>query len=63
MRLLVDMNLPPALADLLTHKGIESEHWCRIGAPDAKDAEIILYAREQNYTIDTKGVRLRLLPL
>jgi len=53
MRLLVDMNLPPELATALTAMGIESVHWYGIGAPDAKDSEIMSYAIAQNYTVLT----------
>jgi len=51
MKLLVDMNLPPLLADTLTEMGIESEHWYRVGAPDAKDSEIMTYAIEHDYSV------------
>ena len=44
MKLLVDMNLPPKFADMLTEKGIDAVHWHEIGAPDAKDVEILTYA-------------------
>ena len=35
MKVLLDMNLPPKLAELLTDRGIESVHWFSIGAPNA----------------------------
>ena len=53
MKLLIDMNLPPRLASLITGKGIESTHWYTIGAPDATDTEIMSYARENNYIVLT----------
>ena len=53
MNLLVDMNLPPKFADLLVTEGIKSEHWYRIGAPDAKDSEIMGFALQHNYTVVT----------
>ena len=53
MKLLVDMNLPPKVAFLLTESGHESVHWYYIGAPDAKDSEIMAYAREKDYTVLT----------
>ena len=46
MKLLIDMNLPPELAKQLTAAGIESVHWFFVGAPDAKDEEILFYARD-----------------
>ena len=40
MKVLIDMNLSPMLADILSANGVAAEHWSRIGAPNAKDAEI-----------------------
>ena len=53
MKLLVDMNLPIKFADLLVGEGIESEHWYRVGALDARDSEIMSYALEHNYIVVT----------
>jgi predicted nuclease of predicted toxin-antitoxin system len=53
MKILLDMNLPLKLADLLTEKGVEAAHWFKIGAPNAKDSEIMEYARDYNYIIVT----------
>ena len=53
MKLLVDMNLPIKFADMLVGEGILSEHWYRVGAPDAKDSDIMMYALEQNYIVVT----------
>lgn len=47
------MNLSPKLATMLIKKGIESKHWYYIGIPDAKDAEIMDYARREGYTVLT----------
>ena len=44
MKLLVDMNLPPKFAVMLSKNGIDAVHWYKIGAPDAKDFEILTYA-------------------
>ena len=51
MKLLVDMNLPPKFADMLVADGIESEHWYRVGAPDAIDAEIMRYALQHDFVV------------
>ena len=53
MKLLLDMNLPPRLAESLTSKGISAKHWYFIGASDAPDVEIIAYAKEHDYTVLT----------
>ncbi|MCL2378517.1 MAG: DUF5615 family PIN-like protein [Defluviitaleaceae bacterium] len=53
MKILVDMNLSPMLATLLNHKGIESKHWYYVGIPNAKDAEIMDYARREGYAVLT----------
>jgi len=53
MRVLIDMNLSPILANMLTAMGIESVHWYGIGAPDAKDTEIMEYAKKHDYVVLT----------
>jgi len=53
MRVLVDMNLSPRLATLLVQKGIESKHWYYVGAPNAKDSEIMAYAHLEGYSVLT----------
>jgi len=51
MKVLLDMNLPITLAVLLKGKGVDSTHWFNIGAPDAKDTEIMKYARDNDYIV------------
>lgn len=53
MKLLVDMNLSPAWSAMLRAAGWESEHWSRIGAAQASDAEIMAYASEHGYAVLT----------
>jgi len=53
MKLLVDMNLPIKFADMLVGESISSEHWYRVGAPDARDSEIMSYALEHDYIVVT----------
>ena len=53
MKLLLDMNLPPKLADILADKGISSVHWYAIGAPDASDEEIMSYAKDNDNVVVT----------
>jgi predicted nuclease of predicted toxin-antitoxin system len=53
MRLLIDMNLSPKLADILVEKGMEASHWYQKGAYDAPDSEIMSYARENDYVVLT----------
>jgi len=45
MKVLLDMNIPLKYAALLAKRGIEALRWSDIGAPDAKDAELMTYAR------------------
>ncbi|MDR3316336.1 MAG: DUF5615 family PIN-like protein [Coriobacteriales bacterium] len=40
MKVLVDMNLPPHFAVLLTELGIKSVHWSSVGESDAPDEEL-----------------------
>ena len=53
MKLLVDMNLSPKLADLLAHSNITSTHWSTVGKMTATDPEIINYALQNDYIIVT----------
>jgi len=53
MKILVDMNLPPKIAGLLTTQGMVATHWQSIGAPNAKDTELMSYAYQHNYTVLT----------
>ena len=53
MKILVDMNLSPKIAEMFAEKGIASEHRYRLGAHDAKDIEIVGYARQNGYIILT----------
>ena len=53
MKILIDMNLSPILAKMLNDMGIESVHWYKIGTPDAKDTEIMAYAKEHDYIVLT----------
>ena len=53
MKLLLDMNLPPKLANILVNSGIPSVHWCEIGAQDATDEEIMSYANDNDHVVVT----------
>jgi len=56
MKLLIDMNLPPILAERLAEAGIEAIHWFSIGAHDAKDEEILSYARDNDLVLVTSDL-------
>jgi len=56
MKLLIDMNLSPRLADLLTHAGHEVVYWGTIGKPNAEDSEILTWAKESGYVILTNDL-------
>jgi len=53
MKLLVDMNLSPRWVDLLAAAGIGAAHWSTLGAANAPDAEIMAYARTNDYVVLT----------
>lgn len=44
MKLLIDMNLSPRWANLLTEAGIKAVHWSAIGAANSPDVEIVAFA-------------------
>jgi predicted nuclease of predicted toxin-antitoxin system len=53
MKLLVDMNLSPLWADILSNAGWEAVHWAQTGPADASDEEITAFARRNGYAIFT----------
>jgi predicted nuclease of predicted toxin-antitoxin system len=53
MRLLVDMNLSPRWAKLLTDAGIEAAHWSALGKPNARDIDIMDFVRANSYVVLT----------
>ncbi len=53
MKLLLDMNLSPRWGVLLAAAGLDSVHWSLLGAPDATDAEIMMFAAANDYVVLT----------
>ena len=53
MKVLVDMNLSPRLAALLSDAGFEALHWSLVGQPTASDAEIMVHAKFHNFVVLT----------
>ena len=53
MKILIDMNIPLAYTVLLEKRGIESIRWSDVGLPNASDAEIMSYARENDMIVLT----------
>jgi len=53
MKLLIDMNFSPRLADLLTEAGHHAVYWRAIGRPEAEDIEILNWAKKNGYILLT----------
>jgi len=53
MKLLLDMNVPLKYSTLLASKGIDSIRWSDVGSPNAKDVEIMSYARDNDLIVLT----------
>lgn len=53
MKLLVDMNLSPAWVEFLTVSGIEAVHWSSLGAANASDSTILLFASTNGWVVLT----------
>ena len=53
MRFLVDAQLPPALARMLTDHGHHAEHVTDVGPADASDRELWRYALDHEPLIDS----------
>jgi predicted nuclease of predicted toxin-antitoxin system len=54
MRFLIDAQLPPALARMMTALGFVAEHLLDVGLLDADDSQIWNYARQHAAIIITK---------
>jgi predicted nuclease of predicted toxin-antitoxin system len=72
MRFLIDMQLSPALAVWLQHKGNDAKHAYSAGLGRASDEEILEAARKEDrivitakslVVIDKKRIRKRRLPI
>ncbi|MFC1713687.1 DUF5615 family PIN-like protein [Candidatus Poribacteria bacterium] len=53
MKLLLDMNLSPHLADIFIEQGWQTLHWSAVGDPGADDSSIMEWARDNGYTVFT----------
>lgn len=53
MKLLVDMNLSPRWLGLLAGAGVEAVHWSTVGAKNATDAQIMVYALANDFVVLT----------
>jgi predicted nuclease of predicted toxin-antitoxin system len=53
MKLLVDMNLSPRWIEVLTDAGVQAVHWSTLGAKNATDFEIMVYAGANDYVVIT----------
>ena len=53
MRVVVDVNLPPAWASRLRVYGHDAQHWSEIGALDATDSEILAWAADHQAVVLT----------
>ena len=53
MKVLLDMNLSPALCGVLNLAGFEAVHWSAVGEFNATDPELMLYATRHNYVVIT----------
>lgn len=53
MKIVIDMNLSPQWVEVLNAAGYESLHWSDIGAPNAPDKEILLWARSKGFVVFT----------
>jgi predicted nuclease of predicted toxin-antitoxin system len=53
MKLLIDMNLSPRWVKCFAAAGIASEHWSSLGAYGAPDAEIMDFAKANDFIVIT----------
>jgi predicted nuclease of predicted toxin-antitoxin system len=53
MKILLDMNLSPSWCEVLAAAGHEARHWMHIGRPDAKDGDIMGWAKSNGFVLFT----------
>jgi len=53
LKVLIDMNLSPKLAQILKNHGIEAIHWKDVGPLEAPDEEILFWAKKRNFIVIT----------
>ena len=53
MKLLLDMNIPPAVALALRSAGFTAVHWSDIGDQRAQDATLLLWAHDNGHIVVT----------
>jgi predicted nuclease of predicted toxin-antitoxin system len=53
MKILVDMNLPPALCPILEAQGWATVHWSTIGDPRAPDSELMRWSLQNDHVLLT----------
>mgnify|MGYP001594976555 CR=1 FL=1 len=58
MKILIDMNLPPAWVSVLKESGHTAIHWSTIGAPNAPDREILEWAKAQGHVLFTHDLEI-----
>ena len=58
MKLLIDMNLSPDLADIFIEHGWQALHWSAIGDPRADDPTIMKWAIDNGYVVFTHDLVL-----
>jgi predicted nuclease of predicted toxin-antitoxin system len=56
MKLLVDMNLSPRWIAFLTAAEHDAVHWSNVGAPDAPDEALMLWAHENGHVVLTQDL-------
>ena len=56
MKVIIDVNLAVRWADMLSDRGIEAVHWSKVGLTNASDIEIMLYARENGFSVITNDL-------
>ena len=64
MKILIDVNLPPAWVEELRAGGFDAVHWTSVGPPMASDIELLAFARSRGYVVFTHDLDFgRLLAL
>ena len=53
MKVVLDMNLSPEWTGFLISNGFDAVHWSSVGEPDARDTEILAWARDHGRVVFT----------
>ena len=63
IKILIDINLPPVWAQVLSEQGWDAVHWSAVGDPRAPDDVVLTWARDNQYVVFTHDLDFGVHPV